>query len=300
MKNILTSLEEAVSRIEDGDVVGVGGFNFQNKAMAAVREIVRQGKKDLTLICGAPSSIDADILVGAGCVREIIVQSVSLERFGPVGPGFRRRAQAGEIKVVDADQGCVNAGLWASKSGLDSQPSLAPIGADFERVAPHWFRSTTDPFTGRHVVAVRAMRPDVSIVHAGISDAAGHAQQLGSVFNDRLLCGASKRVIVTTEQVVPTEVIRDAPERTFTWAHNTMAVVEVPYGAHPTASHGRYPYDAVHLREYAARARTAEGFEKYAEEFIHSGGWSDYLETVGIETLTHLESRRRLVAAGEQ
>jgi len=299
MANLMTSLEEAIGRIPDGCVVGVGGFNFQNKPLASVREIIRQGKRNLTLICGAPSSIDADLLVGAGCVREIVVQSVSLERFGPVGPGFRRRSQAGEVIVVDADQGCVNAGLWASKSGLDSLPSLAPLGADFEKVAPKWFKSATDPFTGRAVVNVRAMRPDYALVHAAISDTSGHAQQAGSVFNDRLLCGASQNVVITADQIVPTEVIKRVPERTFTWAHSSAAVVEAPWGAHPTACHGKYTYDSDHLREYAALARTTEGFDKYAARFIEGSSHLDYLETVGLRTLTELDSRRRATTEGD-
>lgn len=296
-RDLKTALEEAVSRVSDGDTIGLGGFNFQNKALAAVREIIRQGRRQLTVICGAPSSIDADMLCGAGCVKEIIVQSISIERFGPVGMGFRRMAQEGRIHVVDCDQGGINAGLWASESGLPSQPSLAPLGASFEEVSPHWFKSGTDPFTGRAVVHVRAMRPAVSFVHAAIADIEGHAQQLGSVFNDRLLCGASESVVVTADQIVPTQVIRERPERTFTSAHNTVAVVEAPFGAHPTACHGRYPYDALHLREYAAASRTPEGFERYQQTYIDQpDGHRGYLGAIGTEVLFNLEERRHMVA----
>jgi glutaconate CoA-transferase, subunit A len=293
----MSSLESAVAKIHDGDTVGIGGFNFQNKAQALVREIVRQEKKDLLLICGAPSSIDADMLIAGGCVREVILQSCSLERFAAVGPGFRRAAQAGTIRVVDCDQGGINAGLRAAKAGLPSQLSLAPLGADFEKVAPDWFKEVRDPFENRRVVMVRAMRPDFAIVHGAIADSAGHAQQLGSVINDRLLCGAAKNVIVSVEQVVPRDVIERAPERTFTWAHNTVAVVEAPFGAHPTSCQGRYPYDAVHLREYAVLARTEEGFDQYRRRYVAKGlSHVDYLASVGVQALATLESRRHLIA----
>jgi glutaconate CoA-transferase subunit A len=251
----------AISRIPDGALIGLGGFNLQNKPMSAVWEIVRQGKRALTVVCAAPASIDADLLIGAGCVREIIVQSLSLERFGPVGPAFRRAAESGSIRIIDLDQGCVVAGLRAAAYGLDSLGVRAAAGTDFERVAPDWFRSTSDPFTGAPVVAVRAIRPDFALIHANRADDAGHVQHLGSDFNDALLCQASAQVIFTVERrVTRDDIVRNA-HRTISWAHNTAAICLQPGGAAPTAAHGEYGYDAEHLREYANLVRDHANFD---------------------------------------
>jgi glutaconate CoA-transferase subunit A len=268
MRYIESDLRAAIGLIKDGSCIGLGGFNLQNKPMDAVREIVRQRKRNLTVICAAPASIDADMLIGAGCVSEIVVQSLSLERFGPVGPAFRRMAEAGRLKVVDLDQGCVVAGLRAASFGLDSLAARSAAGADFERVAPDWFRSSKDPFTGRPVVAVRAMRPNVALVHANRADDLGHVQNRGSDFNDALLCQAAERVIFTVEQQVSHSEIRQNGLRTFSWTHNTAAVCVRPKGAFPTAAHGEYGYDADHLGIYASMARTESGFEEYLVKFV--------------------------------
>lgn len=266
--NLERSASEAITLVEDGSVLGLGGFNFQHKPMALVHEVIRQRKKNLTLVLGAPSSIDADLLIAAGCVRTVVVQSLSLERFGPVAPSFRRLAQAGEIRVVDADQGMIVAGLRASKAGVPSQLTRAGTGSDMVRLNPDFFQETQDPFTGEPVIAVRRLRPDVSLIHATRSDRRGTAIQEGGFIGDRLLAAASAKVIVSVEQVVPPEVTRMTPRQIVTWPHNTAAVVLLCWGAHPTACQGRYGYDANHIREYAALARTAEGASRYVEEFV--------------------------------
>jgi glutaconate CoA-transferase subunit A len=267
VRSFKRDLRDAVADIPDGAVIGLGGFNFQNKPMDAVREIVRQGKRALTVICAAPASMDADLLIAAGAVNEIIVQSLSLERFGPVGPAFRQAAEQGAIKVVDLDQGCVTAGLRAAAYGIDSLVARSAGGADFARVAPDWFRPVTDPFTGRVGMAVRAMKPDFALIHATKADAQGHVQHEGSDFNDELLSLAARKVIFTVEREVSREEIERAPNRTISYAFNTAAVVIRPRGAAPCAAHSVYGYDEDGVKQYAHAAgegRLAEYIRRIA------------------------------------
>jgi glutaconate CoA-transferase subunit A len=266
VKKTESDLVKAIARIPDGAMVGLGGFILQNKAMDAVREVVRQGKRNLTVVCAAPASLDAELLIAGGCVKEIIVQSLSLERFAPVGPAFRAAAQEGTLRVVDLDQGCVVAGLRAAAYGIDSLVARSAGGADFARVAPDWFRTVSDPFTQRTGMAVRAMQPDFALVHATKADDSGHAQNDGSDFNDELLCCAAKQIIFTVERIVPRAEVAAAATRTLGFAHNTAAVCLRPGGARPCAAHAVYDYDERALMEYARIAGDPTALQAYVRD----------------------------------
>lgn len=287
----ITSLEHAAALIQDGSTVAIGGLMLYNKPMALVREIVRRGVKDLTVICGAPSTIDVDTLIGGGCVKTVIVQALTAERIGPVAPRFRDYAQRGELEIVDCDQGMINAGLRAAKFGVPSLPTVAGVGSDLARVAPNWLKEVKDPFTGQVLLQVRAMKPDFALVHAAISDEQGHAQQLGDQVNDDIVCAAADRIIVSAEQIVPSQIIQRAPSMTFSYSFKVAAVVEAPYGAHPCGTYGRYPWDGAHVKEYVAHARTQAGYDQFAERYIRpEGGLARYLDEIGWARLLSLRT----------
>lgn len=296
-KSRLTSLAEAAALVPDGATVGLGGLMLFNKPMALIRELVKRGVRDLTAICAAPSTIDADQLIGADAVSTIIFQSLTAERIGPIAPRFREYAQRGGLEIVDCDQGMINAGLRAARFGLPSLPTVAGLGGDYTRVEPNWVKETEDPFTGRKLNAIRAMRPDYALVHAAVADEAGHAYQLANPINDELLCAAADKIIVTAEQIVPSQAIQREQARGFVWTYKVAAVVEAPYGAHPCGSYGRYPWDGVAVKEYVDLARTAEGFEQYVKEYVSGAdGLAGYLDRVGWDRLMQLRSRAGLFA----
>lgn len=293
----IKSLEEAVGIIKDGDTIAIGGFILQNKPMALIREIVRQKKKDLFVICAAPSSIDIDMLIGGGCVKKLARQSLTAERMGPTLPSFRRAGQAGEIEIIECDQGMVIAGLNAAKKGLPSMPTVCALGADFINRNPDYFKMYNDPITGEPVVAVRAFKPNVTLIHVPVCDAYGHAQHEGQPMNDVLACAAAEKVIVSTDQIIPTEVIRRNPWKTITLPNLVAAVVEVPYGAHPCASQGSYPYDGDTIREYLAAARSPEGLTEYLNKYVYGvKTHGEYLSLIGIDRILRLRQVGRLLA----
>jgi glutaconate CoA-transferase subunit A len=226
------ALADAVALVQPGQSVSFGGFNLQNKPMAAARQLVRQGTSGLTVICAAPSSLDVDVLVGAGLVRELLAQSVSAEDFAAIAPCFRRACEAGALTVVDVDQGVVNAGLRAAKMGLASIAALAAVGTSSVDHCGTWLRKGIEPFTGREIVYVRQLRPDYAFVHVSVADSQGRGLQIGSVFNDALLCGAASQVIVTAERVVEPSELREMEGTAVSWRDNTVAVVSAPHGAH--------------------------------------------------------------------
>ncbi|MFZ3101587.1 MAG: CoA-transferase [Desulfitobacteriaceae bacterium] len=289
----VSGLTEAVSQIKDGDTVIVCGFNLQNKPMALVREVIRQKKKDLWLVTAGPSSVDADQLIGAGCVRKVSSVSISAERFGPIGPCFRRAVQQESIEIWECEQGIVTAALRGAIQGVPFIPTVAGLGADFIKVNPD-LKIIEDPFgSGRPVVAVKAIQPDVALIHTAVADEYGNARFEGGMFFDELAVRAAKKVIVSAENVVPTEVIMHEPRLIRLFSHMTVAVVEIPYGSHPTGSHGCYSFDEEACGEYIKAARSGpEGFEGYVAKYINGAPTQmEYLNLIGIEKLLSLRTK---------
>ncbi|WP_051793012.1 CoA transferase subunit A [Amycolatopsis jejuensis] len=248
-QGLLSSPADAVSAVQDGSVVGVGGLGLTNKPMALLRALAASRRAGLTVLAAAPTSIDVDFLIGQGCAATVLIQAVSAGAVAPVGPNLRKAAKDGSVRIVDLDQGMINAGLRAAAYGLPSLPTIVGIGSDHAAAAPDWLHPSTDPFTGEALVAVRAMRPDIALVHATAADRWGRAVFAYSAFNDDLLCAAAKAVIVSAERIVDTEQLAELGTA-FTWAHKTLAVVEAPGGCWPLASDGHYPEDPDGIRRY--------------------------------------------------
>ena len=289
----LQSLAEAVSLIKDGDTVIVCGFNLQNKPMALAREVIRQKKKDLWLVTAGPSSVDADQLIGAGCVRKVSSVSISAERFGPIGPCFRKAVQQQSIELWECEQGIVTAALRGAIQGVPFIPTVAGLGADFIKVNPD-LKIIEDPFgSGRPVVAVKTIQPDVALIHTITADEYGNARFEGGLFFDELAVRAAKKVIVSAENIVPTEVIMHEPRLTRLFSHMTAAVVEAPYGSHPTGSHGVYSFDEQHCGDYYKQVRSGpNGFDEYAEKYIYGPETHmDYLNLIGLEKFLSLRTK---------
>jgi glutaconate CoA-transferase subunit A len=268
MKSLLTEIDEAASLIEPGSFIGIGGMMMANKPMALIHAILRRRPSELVVLPAAPSAIDIDLLVGSGCVRRVFVQAVAGGLFAAVGPRFRAASKSKSVEIVDLDQGMINTGLRAARFGLPSLPTRSGLGSDHINAAPDWLRMTEDPFTELPVLSVRALCPDIALVHASRADELGHAVQEGGTFNDELLCSAAKRVVVSVEEIVTPEEIKTVRARTFTWAHKVAAVVHAEHGAAPLASDGRYSEDTETVRRYLTSARTDEGFKEYFDDVV--------------------------------
>ena len=148
------------------------------------------------------------------------------------------------------------------------------------------------PFTGDPLILLKAMQPDVTVVHVQMADAEGNARLLGPRWDNNEALKAARQVIVVAEQVVPTELIRRQPELTVVPGFRVSAVVPLAYGAHPTSVYGCYDYDAEHLTSYVRRTRTQADFQDYLAEYVlEPGSHFEYLEKVGgVRTLTALRA----------
>jgi glutaconate CoA-transferase, subunit A len=268
--NKVVSAEEAIRHyVTDGcQELAVGGAQFHNCPMALVREIVRQRLKIKRLVTGPSASISADLLVGSGLVDEILSPYVGFDHLG-LAPSFRRAAEGGMIRVLECDEALLVHGLRAGAGGLPFAPCPPGIElTDLPQANPDYYRKTVDPFTGTEVIVSAPIRPNVALIHCQEADTHGNAVFRGATFADLQMAMASDTVILQVEHVAAPERIRNSIDRNVLPGFLVSAVVEIPFGCHPTSSHRFYNADTVHLKQYLAAARSADSLETYIRQFI--------------------------------
>ena len=280
VRNKVTTAAAAVAALPKGATVAVGGMHAHNNPMALVRECVRRGLRVGTLVTSPSASVNADLLIGADLVDEIVCSYVGLEDLG-LAPNFRAWVERGRLRVREADEAFVVYALRAGASGLPFLPLPAGVADTGVPAAnPGDYRRTRDPFTGAEVVCVPALQPDVALLHAQKADEAGNCVFEGSPFTDVSMAFASKRVLVQVEEIVPREHTRAAAARARLPGFLVDAIIPVPMGCHPTSSHRYYRRDDEHLRLYAAMCR--ENPAAYLEKYVHGPKTNEeYLEAIG-------------------
>jgi len=290
-RNVIFGEEEVSCWIEDGMSVGIGGMLLSSHPMVILRQIIRRKVKKLRVVGSILSSLDIDLLIGAGCVSQVVAPYVGAESLAPIGPLFRKAAENGEIEVWECDEGMYFAGLRAAAQMLPFMPWRGGVGTSYPEVNPD-LKLFQDPIRGETLLAVPAIHLDVVLVHAAISDPYGNVQHVGTGFGDRALCRAAEKVIAQVEKIVPNEEIKKYPQNTSIIAD---AVIRSPFGAHPFASPGFYVEDRIHLNEYlfAANALAKEGDERpfadYLKKYvIEPETHFDYLERIGVRRLFSL------------
>lgn len=266
-KSKIKSLAEAVADIPDGAKILAGGVHLSNTPMALVRQLIRKGAKDLEIIPTPATGLWVDMLIAAGAVRKIHVSYIGLEFLG-LAPNFRRAAEAGKIEVVDVDEPTIFHGLRAAASGLPFVV-FPPIHllTDLPKVSPQVYKSIVDPFTGKTVVAVPPLQPDVCFVHVAKADIYGNGLSLGGRHMEDIITKASKRVILSAEEIVDNAEFCADPTRTTIPGVLVEAVVHAPMGAWPGACPGVYDYDRPHLLEYNEMAKKNET-SSYLDRFV--------------------------------
>ena len=269
MKNVLCGLDAAAGLVNDGDLVTLGGATFHRAPMAFVRELVRQGKKKLDLIDREPA-IDFDLLIGAGCVNMVRAGMLAFEIFG-MAPNFRRKSEAREIVVKEGACQPIIAGFRAAAMGLPSLPVKGMLGSDLLEISEivGGQKLFEDPFTGEKMIAVRAIEPDVAVIHAQKADEFGNVRIEGPVYEDVIKAKAAKTVVVTAEEIIPGSAFREQPEATTLPHFLVDAVVRVPRGAYPCSCCNYYDADYDHIREYLKLA-TEDRFGEYLERYVHA------------------------------
>lgn len=289
----LTDLAEAVATlVPDGSAVALGTAQEILIPFAAGHEIIRQRKSGLTLI-GPISDILFDQIIGAGCVDRIRAAWVGNVITGS-GYNFRRAVESGQITVEDHSILTLVTALTAGKMGLPFMPTGTALGSDLNKTNPN-LKTMACPFTGRKLTAVRAIQPDVTIIHVQRADEFGNAHVWGNLGVTREACLAGRSVIVTAEEIVAPEIISSDPNRVVTPGFRVGAVVHVPWGAHPSPAPGYYNRDHRTFLEYRDASRTVEAFRRWLKSWVDEVRTpADYLRLLGEARMQELVLKEHL------
>ncbi len=285
----LMTEREAVRRfVRDGDYVGFELYGTVRCPLSVVREIVRQGKKRLRL--AGQGLIDVDLLVAAGLVEAMDLTYVGYEAYG-LSAVLRRACEAGGLRLAEWSNGALAWRMKAAAMGVPFLPARSMLGTDtFRRSAAKRIR---DPFTGMTLAALPALILDCGVVHVHRADVYGNCQLDGITGFALEMARASKRLIISAEEIVDTDEIRRKPEKTAIPFYLVDAVVHAPFGSHPGETCYLYERDEPHIRDYLKAAATEEGMKSYLKRWIHSArDHRDYLKMVGRERLERLRTKR--------
>jgi glutaconate CoA-transferase subunit A len=282
----LTSLPDAVANlVHDGDCVYAAGFTHLIP-FAVGHEIIRQHKRDLALARATPDLI-YDMLVAAGCARKIIFSYAGNPGVGSLRI-MRAEIEAGRLEWEEYSHFSMITRLTAGAAGLPFLP-MNPTGAgDLEKANPQ-FRRVLDPYSGREVVTVPALNPDVAIVHVQRADAEGNCHLWGILGEQKEAAFASKRVIITAEEIVEAAVIRSDPNRTMIPGLVVTAVCHVPHCAHPSYTQGYYDRDNAFYLEWDKISADPARVKSWLDEWVYQVKDRDqYWNKLGPETHARL------------
>lgn len=290
----LIPLSEAISKfVKDGDLVYAAGFTHLIP-FAAGHEIIRQGRRDLTLARATPDLI-YDQMVAAGCARKVIFSYM-----GNPGVGSLRIVRAaiekGQLEWEEYSHFGMITRLQAGASGLPFLPMNQTGAQDLERVNPT-IKRIPDPYGGPDVIVVPALRPDVAIVHVQRADAEGNAHLWGIIGEQKEAAFAAKKVILTAEEIVAPEVIRSDPNRTMIPSIIVSAVCYVPFACHPSYAQGYYDRDNEFYLQWDKISESPESVKQYLDEWVYGvKDREEYWNKLGAKTHKRLKVAKRMSA----
>jgi glutaconate CoA-transferase, subunit A len=295
----VVTMREAISRhVPSGSMVLMGAQLEPMIPFSAGHEIIRQGRRDLTLV-GPISDILFDQLIGAGCVESVMAAWVGNVSSG-AGYGFRRAVEQSiprRVDVVDYSNFTMALALHAGALGVPFLPTYSTLGSDLPKKNGN-LREFSSPVSEEKLIAVRALRPDVAILHVQRADAQGNAHIWGSLGVAVDGARASRSLILVAEEIAAPDVISSDPNRTVIPGFLVSAVVHEPCGAHPSPVQGHYNRDHKFFSEYHEATRELAGFERWLAEWVL--GVADraaYVKRLGAERVESLRVREHAFAA---
>lgn len=300
MKNKVMSVRNAVATcVHDGDYLASGGFGSNRIATAVLHEIVRQKKRDLAF-AGHTTTHDFQILTAGNMdghkllAKVDVAYIVGLEARG-LSPHARRVMQSGDVEACEWTNYALACRFRAAAAGVPFFPVRNMVGTDTFRYSAA--RQIECPFTGKPLVAVPALYPDVSVIHVHESDCYGNCRIRGITVADLDLARASKRLIVSAERLVSNDAIRNDPDATVIPSFCVDAVCEVPFGSYPGNMPGEYFSDEEHLREWLEAEKDEDEFRRFLDKMIYGvADFEEYLRLCGgTQRILQLRARELLI-----
>ncbi len=286
----LCSLSEAAALIKDGTRITIGGFSMHNHPTAFVYELIRRGIKNLCIVSHV-SADDVDILIGAGCVKRVETSYIGLEEFG-LAPNFRRAVEKGEIELIEYSEPVAMERFRCSARGQSFFTTREMMGTDIPKYNPD-IKEIVDPFDGSRYHAISAAEPEWVVIHAPLGDKYGNIiyfdnRQLPEDM-DIIASRTTRNLIVTVEQIVDRDRVWRLSNLNMIPRFRVAAIVEVPYGAHPSSCLRVYDNDREHLKMYSEAAGDPVEFKKYLDKYVYGvQSHMDYLKLIGVERLLAL------------
>lgn len=266
----LVTMREAVARhVPDGSMILLGAQMEQMIPFAAGHEIIRQGRRELTLV-GPISDILFDQMIGAGCVARVFAAWVGNVSAG-VGYCLRRAMEQGiprSVQMVDYSNFTLALALHAGALGVPFMPTYSTLGSEVLARNGN-LREFPSPVNEEKLVAVRALKPDVAVLHVQRADEFGNAHLWGNFGVALDGARAARRVIVVAEEIVTPEVIASDPNRTLIPGFLVSAVVHEPWGAHPSPVQGYYGRDHAFFTEYHEQSRAVADYEAWLRRWVY-------------------------------
>ncbi len=287
MVSKLMSEREAVEKfVRDGDYLAYDCNYFQRGPSSLMREVIRQRKKRLW-VCGKFTYVACALLVEAGCADRVDIGFIGF------GPWISRAVRDGRCKFFEYSNAIMTLRLKAGAMGVPFLPARsfgATSGFEYSGC-----KLVTDPYTGQPILLVPALNPDVSLIHVHQADEYGNARVFGTGIAHQECALASKRVILSTEEIISTDEIRRDPGRNSIPHFVVDAVVHAPFGAYPGTVQGYYASDPEGVIE-AMGAMFRGDFRDYLQKHVYSvGSHAEYLEkVVGAQKLADVRRRETI------
>ncbi len=310
--NKVMTLPDAILRyVSDGCHLSIGGFTINRNPMAAVYEIIRRKIKRLHVYAHSNGQ-GIDELVGAGCVVKLEIAYAGSGRFAPTCVRFRKAVEDGSLAVEDYSNYQMTLRFLAGAMGLPFMPTRSSLGTDIidkwgftkpmresdPKLPDKKLLVMDNPFgdwgDASHLVLVPAINPDVTIIHVQKADPQGTSRIEGLTFADVEQVKAARKVIITCEELVEADSLREKPDQNQIPFFCVDAVVPVPFGAYPTACFRHYDYDPVYLNDYRQAAQDETRFQNYLKEFVLGVDNQDELiEHVGKDRMDKIKADPR-------
>lgn len=269
-QTVETDLAGLVAHVKDGDTLAIPTMlgDFSGVAMTATRALIRRRIKNLHIVCVPSSSLQADMLIGAGCVASIQAGAVLLYEHGPAAR-FVEAQRTGGITVTEATCPAIRAGLSAAEQGLPFMPVRGILGSDILRHRAGEWKVIENPYPPHDpIVIVPAIRPDVALFHVPLADRFGNLW-VGRRGSFKLMARAARKTLATFERLYDGNLFDD-PEKIpgLVSANDVTAIAYRERGAWPLGFGTDYSEDAAHMAIYARAAKSQETFQAYLEEFV--------------------------------
>jgi len=289
---MMTEEEAIMQFVKNGDYIGFELYGTVRCPMSLTRALVRSGKTDFRL--AGQGVHELDLLFGANMIREIDLTYIGLEVYG-ISANLRRRVESGDItKVVEWSNAGITWRFKAASMGVPFVPARTMLGTDTLRKSSA--KVIEDPFTGEKIALLPALILDVGFIHVNRADKYGNCQIDGISGFAFEMARASKNLIISAEEIVSTDEIREHPDRTIIPYYLVDAVVQAPYGSWPGEMSSYYERDEPHYKMFIEKQKTQEGTDEYMKEWVYDlPDHKALLEKLGKERLEKLSLKEDLI-----